>query len=149
MNLQIIREPAVIIRMLTMMVVFCFSCSKAPGVRISQAGHFPSPSKTKVLFVKVDSKGVVNFAVRKLGASEDIVAEEAGSTHQRWFFYWESDQFLWVQSSDLGTLKIIKFKPDGSVSENKVLKRQDKELGIIPRVVKDGLSNTLTKSLGM
>lgn len=134
-------------RVFVFLVVLLFSCSKAPGGRISEVGRFPSPSKSKVLFIQVDAKGIVEFSVKQASSNKNLVSESIGSTYQKWFFYWESDSVLWLNSSDIGMLKIIKFGSDDLVLENKVLKRGDSELVAIPKDVREGISRTLARRL--
>ena len=65
-------------------------------------GTYPCKSGKLALVVAVSSSNIVEYKILERSTGQQLVASNAGSVYQRWFFLWDDTDSLWVHSSDIG-----------------------------------------------
>jgi hypothetical protein len=125
------------------------ACSPSAPISsvITRDGAYPSPTGVHSLNVSVDAKKVVHFEVVDRVSKTVVASGKSGSIYQRWFFFWESDSRLWVQSSDVGLFAVWDLT-GGKASEHRI-EKGDSVLRSVPPPVVSALSNTMRKRFGL
>jgi hypothetical protein len=125
------------------------ACSPAAPMSsvITRDGAYPSPAGLHTLNVSFDAKKVVHFEVVKTESKTVVASAKSGSIYQRWFFFWETDTRLWVQSSDVSLFSVWDFT-GGKASEHRI-EKGDSVLRSVPPPVVSALSNTMRKRFGL
>jgi hypothetical protein len=117
-----------------------------PGRLIKAAGTFPAPDGKHTLNVNVTPGGIVDYAIEDGPTGRDVVTGNAGSTYQRWFFFWDPAGNLWVHSSDIGSCV---WTTEAGKFTRGDLKAGSPLVGKMPPEVREGLSKSLRKALGV
>ena len=125
------------------------ACSPAAPMSsvITRDGAYPSPAGLHTLNVSFDAKKVVHFEVVDSASKTVVASAKSGSIYQRWFFFWETDTRLWVQSSDVSLFSVWDFT-GGKASEHQI-EKGDSVLRSVPPPVVSALSNTMRKRFGL
>lgn len=76
-------------------------------------GDYPSPTGKLRLLVTMSPSDTVSYAIEEKGSSRVLARGNCGSKFQRWFLLWDSEENLWVHSSDVGTL-VLRQEEDGA-----------------------------------
>jgi hypothetical protein len=125
-------------------VVGCGSRSHSSSV-IDSPGKFPSPGGKYVLKVVVTPQSIVTYSVAQIDSSQQLFSGSAGSTYQRWFFFWDKQGNLWVYSSDIGSWV---WKSSDGVFTEVPLADAVKSMQV-PDEVKSALPESVKKHLGL
>lgn len=72
------------------------------GGFIRNYGTYKIKKKGSVIDVDKNSDGILTYQVRDDSGKLMIESNENASVYQRWFLYWDKDENLWVNSSDVG-----------------------------------------------
>ena len=79
----------------------CKRTSRPNGV-ITSPGVYKSPDAKHALAVQLTPNKTVGYVATDAASGKKSFRGDAGSTYQRWFFFWEPNGTLWVHSSDIG-----------------------------------------------
>lgn len=108
---------------------------------INKEGIYSSYTKKYELIVKIDSDCIVNYSVTGNDTKTVLFRDKAGSKYQQWYMIWDTNDKLWVHSSDTGSS--IWFKNQEGKWKNKEI---DKDMvNQMPENFKKNLPDTLKK----
>jgi hypothetical protein len=124
-------------------VIVMAGCSPVASAVLTREGEYASPSGVYTFKISIDSNHVVLFNIYDRASSALLVSGKTGAAYQRWFFFWESDAKLWVQSSDVGLFAVWEETSKGVFKEHAISADNDPLLKSVPPPVANALSNTM------
>ena len=133
---------------MTVLAIFLVSCGRstpASGL-IVRAGDYASDSGAFSLKVNVTANGIVNYTVTDVATNATVLSDGGFSTYHRWSFYWDENDRLWTQNSDMGPFGVWSPESDGQWTM-KVVDKGSPLLVDMPVPVYDHLPSTLKKLL--
>lgn len=135
---------------LTGILALRYSCSSpvgTPGAGIIKSpGNFPSLDGKHTLAVQLTPNKTVTYSVTESASGKPVASGDAGSNHQRWFFFWDKTGNLWVHSSDIGSDVWI---GEGGNWTRHPFEKGSPHLQNMPPEVRQGLPQSLRRALGL
>ena len=124
-------------------------CKRTTGRNgvITAPGVFGSPDGKHALTVTLTPNKTVNYVISDAATGKELARGDAGSTYQRWFFFWDpGGQTLWVHSSDIGGCA---WTVEGGSWTQHPLTKDGPLVKRMPAAVRESLPPTLRKEFGL
>lgn len=113
-----------------LLLAACSPNNKTPAAGlITNQGSFPSPSGGQILVVGTKPKSLVDYKIINSATRVEFAPENLFSDAMRWAACWESDETLWIHSSDVG-LSVWQRNPNGNFNQHWVGDKTD----LIPKI---------------
>jgi len=117
------------------------------GGVISRAGMYASPDGRHTLSVTRTGSGIIHYSVTD-AAGMSVASGGGFSAHQRWFFYWDSQNRLWTYNSDMGPFAVHEEAGPGNWRLSSI-DASSPLLASMPSPVRGNLPDTIKRELKM
>lgn len=115
--------PALLLIYLDNATTFRYGSTEKGGL-IAERGVFPSPSRAYQVEIGSKSWSLVDYKIVNVATKQEYSPKYLFSDAMQWAAYWQDDDTLWVDSSDIG-LSVWKRNSQGAFSHEWLGKESD------------------------